>query len=144
MLVRNLIFIFFKLSLDHFLHQIDGHVHIVARLFRSDDASFHRDRHLNFLPVLFYAQGDVYFCLLGEVLFQLADLRFNRAAQALGNFDVFPADNEFHADHPFCFILGKALFLIWIISYPQICFNVFRILEKIIPSFCQSSSVITL
>ena len=61
MLVRNFILLFLKLPFNDLLHQINGDIHIIARLLRSDDASFYRDRHLNFLPVLLNAQRqDVY------------------------------------------------------------------------------------
>ena len=76
-LVDQFIFVFAKLSLDDFFYQVNGYVHIRTNFFRTNDASFHRNRNLDLLTVFLRAQRNMYFCRIGKVSFEFADLFFN-------------------------------------------------------------------
>jgi len=70
----DLSLVFLDLSLDDFLHQIDGYIHIVADLLGTDDAALDGDGHLDLMTVLVHAQCDMGDCILGEEFVQLAQL----------------------------------------------------------------------
>ena len=74
LLIDNLGFIFAKLTLNNFFHQINGYIHIAAHLFGTNDVSFYRNSNFNLLSVFFHTQGYMNLCLRSKIPFQLAKL----------------------------------------------------------------------
>ena len=62
LLIDQFVFIFTKLSLDHFFYKIDRYVHIRTYFLRTDDAALHRNRNLDLLTVLFRAERYMNLC----------------------------------------------------------------------------------
>ena len=53
-LVHDLVLVFPKLTLDNLFYQINGYIHIVADLLRTDNASLHGNRNLDLLSFFFH------------------------------------------------------------------------------------------
>ena len=68
------IFIFAKLTFNDLFYQINGNVHIIADLFRTDDMSLYRDGNFNLLTLLFYTHGHIHFCVRCKIPFQFSQL----------------------------------------------------------------------
>ena len=52
--IYDLCFVFAQLALNHFFHQIDGHVHIVAHLLGANDVALYRYRYFYLLSFFLY------------------------------------------------------------------------------------------
>ena len=74
LLIDDLGFIFAKLTLDDFLYQVDGYIHIAAHLLGTNNVSFYRDGNFNLLSVFFHTQGYMNLCLRSKIPFQLTKL----------------------------------------------------------------------
>ena len=68
----KLVLIFAKLTLDDLFHKINGDIHIITGLFRTNDISFYRNCDLDLLTSLFNAESYINFCLRSEVPFKFS------------------------------------------------------------------------
>ena len=96
MLVDDLLLVLLQLTLNDLFHQIDGYVHVIADLLRTDNISLDRYRYFYFLPVSLDRQSDNALCVLREILVKLSKLILYRIAQSFRYFEIFTADYKLH------------------------------------------------
>ncbi len=73
LLVHYLGLIFLQLALNDLFHQINGDIHIIADLLRTNDIPLHRNGHLYLLAFFLHAQGYMHFRVRVKIFLQLAD-----------------------------------------------------------------------
>ena len=91
-----------QLAFDHFLHQIDGNIHIIAYLFRADDIALNRDCNLNFLAAAFlHTHCHRNFRIRIKVAFQFSKLFRHCIPKSVAYLKVFSSDLKSHKLNPF-------------------------------------------
>src|SRR5699024_8936497 len=73
----QLVFVFAELTFDDLLDKIDGDIHIIACLLRTDGISLYGDRHLDLLTFLLHTEGYDDFCFRSEVPFKFSQFLFD-------------------------------------------------------------------
>ena len=96
MFVDDLLLVLLQLTFNDLFHQIDGYVHVIADLLRTDNISLDRYRYFYFLSVSLDRQSDTALSFLRAQLVKLSTLLLSRIAQSFRNFQIFTADYTLH------------------------------------------------
>ena len=84
------------MAFNRLFHQIDGDIHIVGNLFGTDDLSLERDGDFDFMALLIDAERHIDLCVLGEILFELAEFFLDRLSKPAGDINVLTYDVNVH------------------------------------------------